>query len=122
MIDIDTFERILDSLAEEIPREFYDELNLGIVISEETKHHPEETGSPLYIMGEYQINSAGRGIVIYYGSFKAAYSHLSEEELTKEMRKVLRHEFRHHMENRSGLRDLEIIDQMNLAKMTGKID
>ncbi len=120
MITIDQFEIILDHLAEELPKAFFKDLNLGIVIEENCKMHPNSTAeTPLYIMGEYQTSQSGRGIVIYYGSFEKCYGSCSEEPLTRHMRKVLRHEFRHHMESLSGMRDLEIIDKMELEKMTG---
>ena len=35
--------------------------------------------------------------------------------LTEEMRKVLRHEFRHHVEGRAGVRDLEVWDEEQIA-------
>ena len=46
-------------------------------------------------------------IVLYYGSFRRVFRHLDEDELRTEMRRVLRHEFRHHVEGRAGVRDLE---------------
>ena len=67
-------------------------------------------------MGQYRIDPAmGKYIVMYYGSFKRAYRHLDEDELTEEMRKVLRHEFRHHVEGRAGVRDLEVWDAEQIA-------
>ena len=119
MITIDQFEIILENLAEELPKAFFKDLNLGIIIEEDYKLHPASAGKPLYIMGEYRVSQSGRGIVIYYGSFEKCYGGCSEEDLTDKMRGVLRHEFRHHMESLSGLRDLEIIDKMELEKMTG---
>jgi len=107
MISIDRFEEILSDLAEEIPQSFYEELNGGIVV---------EPGYLLYVMGQYRIDPAmGKYIVMYYGSFKRAYRHLDEDELTEEMRKVLRHEFRHHVEGRAGVRDLEVWDAEQIA-------
>ena len=40
---------------------------------------------------------------------------MNEDELTEEMRKVLRHEFRHHVEGRAGVRDLEVWDAEQIA-------
>ena len=97
MISIDRFEEILSDLAEEIL-------------------HPEDRNGTLYVMGQYRIDPAmGKYIVMYYGSFKRAYRHLDEDELTEEMRKVLRHEFRHHVEGRAGVRDLEVWDAEQIA-------
>ena len=40
----------------------------------------------------------GNYIKIYYGSFERLFGHLSDEDMEKELRKTLRHEFRHHLE------------------------
>ena len=103
--------KFLSDLAEEIPQSFYEELNGGIVVEPGYLLHPEDRSGTLYVMGQYRIDPAmGKYIVMYYGSFKRAYRHLDEDELTEEMRKVLRHEFRHHVEGRAGVRDLEVWD------------
>lgn len=98
MIDIQTFTDIMDDLACELPEQFFDELNLGISVSSEAKRHPQSRGDELYIMGEYFRNVMGRGIVIYYGSFCRIHGDLSLDRLKDEMRRTLRHEFRHHLE------------------------
>ena len=108
VISIDRFEEILGELAEELPAEFYTGLNGGILIEDRQPLHPADRNGDLYIMGEYRNDpSTGRCIVLYYGSFRRVFRHLSEDELRAEMRKVLRHEFRHHVEGRAGVRDLE---------------
>ena len=57
-------------------------------------------------MGEYcRQYHLGRFIVIYYGSFAQVYGHLPKEDLAKRLRKVLLHEFRHHLESLAGERD-----------------
>ena len=108
VISIDRFEEILGELAEELPAEFYTGLNGGILIEDRHPLHPADRTGDLYIMGEYRNDpSTGRCIVLYYGSFRRVFRHLDEDELRTEMRKVLRHEFRHHVEGRAGVRDLE---------------
>lgn len=108
VISIDRFEEILGELAEELPAEFYTGLNGGILIEDRHPLHPADRNGDLYIMGEYRNDpSTGRCIVLYYGSFRRVFRHLDEDELRTEMRKVLRHEFRHHVEGRAGVRDLE---------------
>lgn len=57
----------------------------------------------------------GRGIIIYYGSFARLLGNLNETELKEEMRKTLRHEFRHHMEGLAGERGLEKEDEKDLS-------
>ncbi|MEG0379707.1 MAG: metallopeptidase family protein, partial [Eubacterium sp.] len=121
MMDIEQFEEVLNEIAESLPKAFYEELNGGILLLPEAKRHPKAKGNDLYIMGEYhQAAIMGRYIVIYYGSFQNVYSHLSDNALRVEMEKTLKHEFRHHMESRAGIRDLEIIDRMQLDDYQGK--
>ena len=119
MISIERFSEILDELACELPEEFYEELNLGISISPNEKLHPQAIDGDLYILGEYSRSQIGQGIMIYYGSFLRLHSHLDEDALKQEMRGVLRHEFRHHMEYRAGERGLEIEDERDLNKYLG---
>lgn len=116
MISIDRFEEILDSLAEELPSAFFDGLNGGIVVESGSKLHPEDRNGDLYVLGEYRTDTAmGHYIVLYYGSFRRVFGRLEEQALTEEMRKVLRHEFRHHVEGRAGVRDLEVWDEEQIA-------
>ncbi len=116
MIDIQTFQDILDELACELPEEFYDDLNLGISVSPEAKRHPLSRGDGLYIMGEYFRNVMGRGIVIYYGSFCRVHGTDGPGELRDEMRKTLRHEFRHHLEGLAFEDGLEKEDERQLRE------
>lgn len=116
MISIDRFSEILEVLAEELPTDFYEQLNGGIVVDPRRPLHPADAHGDLYIMGEYCIDpSMGKYIVMYYGSFRRVFGHLEEAALTEEMRRVLRHEFRHHMEGRAGVRDLEAWDEAQIA-------
>ena len=104
---------ILDKLAEELPPEFYRELNGGILLVPEYKPSPH--GPDLMIMGEYIVShSMGRMIKIYYGSFERMFGWMDEEHLTEELREVLRHEFTHHIESLAGERGLEIKDEQQL--------
>lgn len=115
MIDIDTFEKILDDVAGELPKEFYRELNSGILLLPQAKISPYAVADDLYIMGEYIVSSSmGRMIRIYYGSFEKNCSHLSEDALKERIREVLYHEFTHHMESLAGERGLEIKDEIQL--------
>lgn len=116
MITIDRFTEILDELAEELPPVFFEELNGGIIVDAGRKLHPEDRYDDLYIMGEYCTDPAmGHYIVLYYGSFCRVFGDLDEQALRREMRGVLRHEFRHHVEGRAGVRDLEVWDEQQLA-------
>ncbi len=114
MVSIEEFGRMLEELAGELPDEFYDELNLGINLLEEAKISAHARDDDLYIMGEYFHDQMGRGIAIYYGSFARLHGSLKKEALKNELRGVLRHEFRHHMEGRAGERWLEAEDERSL--------
>jgi len=113
---------MLDEIADGLPKDFYKELNGGIILSPDTKMHPEshESGN-LYIMGEYHNDRKGYGglgryIVMYFGSFVMLYPNLPPERLKAELRRVLIHEFTHHLESLAGERDLEIEDAHKLAR------
>ena len=109
-MDIRQVGDILDMLAEELPHEFYRDLNGGILLVPEAKVSPY--GPDLRILGEYITSpNMGRMIKIYYGSFEEMYSWMDEAQLTEELREVLRHEFTHHIESLAGERGLEIRDE-----------
>jgi hypothetical protein len=108
MISIDDVQDILDDLAEELPVEFYDELNGGILLLPEAKPSPYAKGNDLFILGEYRHElGLGRYIVIYYGSFERVFGNLPLDELIQELRITLRHEFTHHLESLAGEDDLD---------------
>lgn len=116
MVSIDRFEEILEKLAEELPAEFYEQLNGGIVVDPGHPLHPADAHRDLYIMGEYRVDPGmGQYIVMFYGSFRRVLGGADESEWINEMRDVLRHEFRHHIEGRAGVRDLEIWDEEQIA-------
>jgi hypothetical protein len=107
-ISIDEMQEILDGLAEELPPVFYEHLNGGILLLDEAHRSAYARADDLYTLGEYRHSySMGRYIVIYYGSFIRLYGHMSREHMTNELRKTLRHEFRHHMESLAGEDALE---------------
>lgn len=112
MIELEEFLEITEELSAEIPQEFFEGLNGGVRISPECKVNSHAQNDDLIIAGEYHRQSVmGCHIILYYGSFMRLYGHLSKKALVIQMRKTLRHEFRHHLEYRSGIRDLEIEDQ-----------
>ena len=114
---IEEVHRMLDQIAEELPEEFFKELNQGIVLLPEYKLHPESREiDRLYIMGEYGRSIAGRHIAIYYGSFERVYNRLSMESLKEELKDTLLHEFTHHLESLAGERGLEIQDSEDMAR------
>lgn len=125
MADFPSIEEVhimLDEIAEEIPKEFFNKLNEGVVLLPKYKLHPESTGqNPLYILGEYRRSVTGRNIVIYYGSFERVHNVISEESLKRKLRDTLLHEFTHHLESLAGEKGLEIKDAENLEKFRNRI-
>lgn len=119
---IDEINNILDEISEEIPKEFFDKLNEGIILLPKTKFHPESTDeNPLYILGEYRRSVTGRNIVIYYGSFEKVYSGTTEKRLRRKLKDTLLHEFTHHLESLAGEKGLEIKDAEDILKFRNRI-
>ena len=119
--DIDEIHEMLDEIAEGIPKEFFEDLNEGIILLPEYKLHPESRDrDKLYIMGEYRKSIAGRNIAIYYGSFERVYYGISKEKLRQMLKDTLLHEFTHHLESLAGERGLEVKDAQKLRKYKEK--
>lgn len=107
-----------DKAADELPEELYKGLNGGVVISPAAKKHSKSLPShPLYVLGEYRHGGPeGSYIMLYYGSFVRALPGLRGGALEKEVARVLKHEFRHHLEIRAGEHDLEYEDDEHIAE------
>jgi len=103
MVDIDRFYEMLDEVCGELPDDFFRELHYGVQLSEAYKPSPYAENDDMIIMGEYSRSRQGNKITIYYGSFARTCSWMSEEQLKDRLREVVRHEFRHHMENLAGV-------------------
>ncbi len=119
-LSIDEVQEILNLVADEIPEKFFKGLNLGIVLSEDLKEHPQSINHSLYILGEYQRSKLGCQIFIYYGSFQKMFHRSSRKAIEDKLREVLLHELTHHLEYRAGEKDLEIEDEENLAAYLSK--
>ncbi|GHU61787.1 hypothetical protein AGMMS49983_02120 [Clostridia bacterium] len=112
MMTIDEVQEVLDDLAEELPEAFFKELNGGILLLPDTKESEYSRRGDLYTLGMYHRGGGmGNYIEIFYGSFERLFSHLSDEDLIKQLRKTLRHEFRHHLEHLAGEDSLEVEDE-----------
>lgn len=118
MVTFDEAAEMLDEIADEMPEAFYRDLNGGICLLPDAKFSSHSrSDAPLYILGEYNIRrDLGKYINIYYGSFEKIYSHLPPNALKRELRRVLVHEFTHHVEFLAGERGLEIKDAVQLEK------
>lgn len=115
---MDRLRALCDEAAEGIPEELLRELHGGIALTEQAKvHASSDPRKPLYILGEY-LNSyhTGRHIMLYGGSIDRVYGHLPDEELKRELERIIRHELTHHIESLSGVRDLEVYDEEMLEE------
>ncbi len=118
-MEYDRFQEILQEEAEKIPEKFYEGLNGGVIISEETKLSPYAQNNDLYIAGQYLHSyQMGKQIVIYYGSMMRLFGYLDDEGMRREIARVLRHELKHHIEGRAGSRSLEKWDEEQIAAYT----
>ncbi|MDR1688567.1 MAG: metallopeptidase family protein [Clostridiales bacterium] len=119
MVSFDEAAQMLDEIAGEFPAEFYKELNGGINLLPDTKMHPQAgDDGALYIVGEYfrDLRGLGRYINIYFGSFEFLYGSYPKARQKAELRRILRHEFTHHIESLAGERGLEIKDFQDLER------
>jgi hypothetical protein len=117
MIDVDEFFEILTEVCDELPDDFFRDLHYGVLLSEGTKISPHAKNNDLVIMGEYHRSNYGNQITIYYGSFARTYPNAGRDFIKDRLRDVVRHEFRHHMENLGGMHgvdSLEYEDKVNL--------
>lgn len=121
MISFEVFEDVTYEITDTFPEVFFRELNGGVMVRAGSPLHPAAEEHDLFILGEYHIDRyLGRFIVLYYGSFAQCYGTCSEEEIQVQIRKVLLHEFRHHLESLAGERDLEIEDAVNVSQYKAK--
>ncbi|MCL2016574.1 MAG: metallopeptidase family protein [Defluviitaleaceae bacterium] len=114
-ITFEEFGEMLNEIADNLPEDIFVNLNGGINLLPDALPHPEV--GMLYILGQYHHGGyLGRYITIYYGSFAALYKKNSRNNVKKQLDKVLRHEFLHHLESMAGEKDLEIQDAIDLAR------
>ena len=119
MISYDEAGVMLDEIAGEIPDEIFKGLNGGVILLPDTKLHPESNGREnLYILGEYHNDPMGLGryITIFFGSFVRVYGFCDPVRQKDELRKIVFHEFTHHLESLAGDRSLEVQDAIDLDK------
>jgi len=116
LLSFDEVGDMLDDIAEELPREFFNDLNGGVLLLPEACQGQGDEAHSLYIMGKYIRDVMGRYIIIYYGSFAALHKNLPPDKLRRELKETLIHEFTHHMESLAGDNSLEIKDELRLAR------
>ena len=118
MLTFDEAAAMLDDIVDELPAEFFKDLNGGVYLHPDTREHPESVRRhPLYILGEYiHRYHLGKYINLYYGSIIRVYRHLPPHELRSALRRIIIHEFTHHIEFLAGERGLEIKDGMEMEQ------
>lgn len=103
MITSEEYQNIISELLDELPEEFFRELSGGVVMSEALVIPDYARGNDLFTMGQYQVYSGVRQIVMFRGSFNRAHPQASRSEAKELLRGILRHEFRHHLEYLGGI-------------------
>ena len=102
-MNIEEYRAIVSELMDELPAEFFRELTGGVIVSESLAVPEYARGDDIYTMGQYQIRSGLRQIVLYKGSFDRLYPQAGPAEARPILRGILRHEFRHHLEYLGGV-------------------
>ncbi len=105
MITIEEYKKIVSELMDELPEDFFRELNGGVIVSEAAVIPDYARNNDLCTLGQYQFYSGIRQIVMFKGSFDRVYPTADTEEARMLLRGVLRHEFRHHLESLGGVRN-----------------
>ncbi len=103
MLSLEEYKKIISELLDELPEAFFQKLSGGVIVSEAAVIPDYAQGNDLYTMGEYQIYSGIRQIVMFKGSFDRAYPWTDAVKAREILRGILRHEFRHHLEYLGGV-------------------
>lgn len=103
MISLEEYKKIISELLDELPETFFQKLSGGVIVSEATVIPDYAQANDLYTMGEYQIYSGIRQIVMFKGSFDRTHPWADVAEARELLRGILRHEFRHHLEYLGGV-------------------
>lgn len=103
MLSTREYETIISELLDELPAEFFQGLTGGVIVSEARVIPDYARRNDVYTMGQYQIASGIRQIVLYKGSFDRVYPRSDAAEAKELLRGILRHEFRHHLESMGGI-------------------
>ena len=116
MLSLEEYKRIVSELMDELPEEFYRDLNGGVIVSEAVAIPDYARGNDLYAMGQYLIYSGMRQIVMFKGSFDRVYPLAGSEEARNLLRGILRHEFRHHLESLGNVHNAESLEAEDKRK------
>lgn len=103
MISSEEYKKIISELLDELPEAFFQQLSGGVIVSEAAVIPGYARGNDLYTMGEYQIYSGIRQIVMFKWSFDRVYPFADAAKARDLLRGIHRHEFRHHLEYLGGV-------------------
>ena len=103
MIGTEAYKKLVSELLDELPEPFFRELSGGVLVSEAAVIPDYARGNDLYTLGQYQVSSGMRQIVLFKGSFDRVYPQVGAAEAKELLRGILRHEFRHHLEALGGV-------------------
>ena len=116
MITLEEYKKIVTELMDELPEEFYRELNGGVIVSEALAIPDYARGNDIATLGQYLIYSGMRQIVMFKGSFDRVHPHADEEEARVLLQGILRHEFRHHLESLGGVHNASSLEAEDARK------
>ncbi len=103
MITSEEYRSIISELLDELPEAFFKGLTGGVITSDAMVIPDYARGNDLYTMGQYQVSSGIRQIVMYKGSFDRVHPDADAAKAKELLRGILRHEFRHHLESLGGI-------------------
>ena len=103
MLRMDEYRKIVSELLDELPAAFFRELSGGVIVSDALVIPDYARDHDLYTMGQYQVYSGIRQIVLFKGSFDRTHPLADAAEAREILRGVLRHELRHHLEYLGGI-------------------
>jgi len=119
MTTFEDMELVLHKMVNDLPEDLFRELNGGVILLPDVKMHDASEGRDhLYVLGEYhnEPRGLGRYITVYFGSFMMLHSRLAPDRQKDKLRKILYHEFTHHLESLAGERELEIEDAKGILE------
>lgn len=117
----DAVASMLDLIVDEIPDQLLQGLD-GVFLVDGEKHNEKIPSENYYVMGQFHHGEGTRPVIdLYYGSIIAVHGNLETRDLMTELRKIVRHELRHHMETLAGCDDLVRLDEMYVRDALEKL-
>lgn len=116
MLTLEEYKGIVSELMDELPEEFYRDLNGGVIVSEALAIPDYARGGDLFTMGQYLVYAGMRQIVLFKGSFDRVHPAADPDEAKVLLRGILRHEFRHHLESLGGVHNSTSLEAEDARK------